>query len=312
MTASPTAANDYVVSLTVNGVLQSGNTFAVANMDKNLEVLAVFGTEVGDETQFRAALAGNGPVIRLPENGVITLDAVVEINRSITIEGNGAVIMPSVGKEIQLLIFGGRSDMTVVIRRIHFKDGAGRYGGAIRNNNTGSLRLESCIFSDNKPTITTTSYGGAIAATGTLTVLGCTFCDNEVESTAVNANQSSTGKGGAVVVTDGTFIFGGNLFYGNSAQFGEDVVRLPLETTTSTLLGYNVSDKPNGTSAAGSGWNFLATDVQLTDVTFDSAFKPSSATGLPVIPSLPADFPATYFDGTPRGTNSTPGAMPRN
>ena len=79
-----------------------------------------------------------------------------------------------------------------------------------------------------------------------------------------------------------------------------------------TTGGYNVSDKATGTAVAQSGWVFAGTDATLTDVTFDSDFKPSSATGLPVIPDLPAGFPATYFNGTSRGSNSTPGAMPKN
>ena len=86
LTASPATANDFFVSLTVNGATQDGNTFAVANIDKHLEVLAVFGKIVADIAEFIQALQNpNCDVVSLPPNGVITLSSRATITRNLII-----------------------------------------------------------------------------------------------------------------------------------------------------------------------------------------------------------------------------------
>jgi hypothetical protein len=95
----------------------------------------------------------------------------------------------------------------------------------------------------------------------------------------------------------------GNIFKGNSAGSTGMV-------SGGSSGGYNVSDLPDGTGSANSGWTFTGDDVQRTDVQFDLVFRPSSATGLPAVPSSTAGFPGFYFDGSDRGLSSVPGAMP--
>jgi predicted outer membrane repeat protein len=222
--------------------------------------------------------------------------------KSVVIEGNGATLTQSgfIESDTSQLLRIDSLDVEVRISRLHFKGGRSRdYGAAIRN--AGTLTLESCIFSDNTTSLAS-AYGGAIYATGATSISGCTFAGNA-------AGTATSGYGGAIYATSGTLTLTGNILVGNTAATHSVVRKASGSAATGS---YNVSDKPSGTGNAQSGWSFGTGDTELTDVVFDGAFKPSSDTGLPVMPSLPAGFPATYFDGTNRGSNSTPGAMPKN
>jgi hypothetical protein len=195
------------------------------------------------------------------------------------------------------------SGAKVTVRRLHFKGGrATNQGAAIRV--AGLLILESCIFSDNQTT-TASATGGAIYYSGSganaLTIFGCTFYENKA---------GTSGLGGAVYRNGlGTFLFTGNVLYGNNSglyisfrnpQTGQQL------TSGFTSGGYNASDKSFSTVTVSS-------DKTLSDLSVDpDDFTPSHA-NLPVIASPPAGFPSVYFDGTDReteGTASAPGAMP--
>jgi hypothetical protein len=251
--AVPATGADYLISLTVDGAAQGGDTFTVTNMDKDMEVLAVFrkfGTvPVTTEAEFLAALAEPGcDVISLPPNGVITITGSgwKLLTRDLVIEGNGATLDSSDP------LFYMESAVNVSIRRVHFKNAK---SGAIYHY-LGSLTLESCIFSDNHAT--NNYYGGAITADGgILNVLGCTFYNN-----------STLGKGGAINVNDGTVQLGGNLFYGNTASSAGNVVYRNAGTVKS--LGGNVSD------SVDSGYTAFGTDTTVNTLSFSEiSFKPS-------------------------------------
>jgi hypothetical protein len=305
------SANGVFVHWTVDGTKQleqtPPNKLTLA-MDGHKTVRGVFATAwqvtsgANEGTgSLRQAItsAATGDYIVLAPELTVTLTATLHITNSLVIEGNGSTLTQTgltTSNANQLLTISSAT-AEVRISRLHFKGGRSNdYGSAIRN--TGKLTLESCIFTDNITEFSNSyAYGGAICTTsGSLTVLGCTFTGNQA---------LATGNGAAIYRQSGTLSLTGNIFAGNSAPSYSVVY------SATTTGGYNVSDKPTGTTAAGSGWNFDANDVQ-REVAFDSAFKPSSAGGLPVIPSLPAGFPTTYFDGTSRGSNSTPGAMPLN
>jgi hypothetical protein len=218
-----------------------------------------------------------------------------EINKNLTIEGNeitlsGSGITPTDYNSQIMYMIGGE----VTIRRVHFKDGTANDGGGAICSFIGTLNLESCIFSGNRTTDTYAS-GGAIYNEGTLSVSGCTFYGN------------TSGYYGAIC-NFGMLTLTGNLFYGNTVSFSYNVV---YNTGTVNSGGYNVSDYVSGdNSITGSGWTFTNGDTQVTNITFNTAFKPTSATNLKIItPTLPAGFPATYFDGTPRTIPATAGAM---
>jgi hypothetical protein len=282
--------------------------------------LVTSNADTGEGTLRQAILdaeAANGGTIvillKAPDN-VITIDdtdtgessaanALPSITKNLVIEGNGATLTQN-GDNRLLTI----NDASAVVRisRLCFKEGnIFGSGGAILLT-AGNLTLESCIFTKNIASYSTAVYGGAINVTaGNLAVLGCTFDQN-----TASANQS---RGGAIRLASGSNGYlTGNIFFANSAKTSPTV----WTTTTSpgtTSYGYNVTDCPEGFSDASyTGWMFATGDVTLTDISFDGAYRPASeSNGLPVIPALPENFPTTYFDGTPRGTNSTPGAMPK-
>ena len=311
LSVSPASASSKFVGWTVNGVAQAEQSTTLSlTMDGHKTVRALFatmwqvtsGANDGDGS-LRTALASAvaGDYIVFQQGLTVTLGAVLpDITKNLTIEGNGATLTRSFasGGSTQLLRVSGATT-TVRISRLHFKSGrATDEGAAIKN--TGNLTLESCVFSDNITSMSM-AYGGAIyTTTGSLTVLGCTFTGN--------ATTQTNGQGAAIYRAGGTLVLTGNVFTGNTAQY--PVVYGGGSFTTTN--GYNVSDKASGTGAGTSGWTFSAdpADIQLTDLAFDADFKPSSATSLTIIPALPSGFPATYFDGTPRGSDSTPGAMP--
>jgi predicted outer membrane repeat protein len=273
-------------------------------MDGNKTVRGVFGSSItvtsaedNGAGTLRQALLDAADKIVLPAEGIITLTATLpQITKSLIIEGNGATLTRSFssGSNTQLLYINSAT-AEVRISRLLFKDGrSSGYGGAIYNYK-GALTLESCVFSGNQ----SSSYGGAIYNESSLNISGCTFTNN-------------TGSLGGAIYSyyGGTLSLTGNIFAGNTGGSYPVVYAY----TSSITGGYNVSDKAGGTSSGQSGWIFAGADVPLTDVTFSGAatgdFTPSSSASLSIIPSLPAGFPTTYFDGTSRGNYSTPGAMP--
>jgi predicted outer membrane repeat protein len=312
LTATPSGANASFVRWLVNGEVdpEASNVLNLT-MNGHKTVLAVFAAvwtanssaDSGAGSLRQAvsdALAGD--VIAL-QGQTITLASTLTINKSLEIQGNGATLTQNSFTQTTTsqLLYINSTTAEVRISRILFTGGrATNNGGAIQNS--GKLTLESCIFKDN--TISANSAeGGAIRSTNNssavLTVLGCTFYENKATGTSTYGGAISTYSAGTSILT-------GNIFQGNIA-----VYKVVEGTVASN--GYNVSDKASGAGNAQSGWAFVAGDTTLTDVAFDGDHKPSSAAGLSIMPSsLPAGFPTTYFDGTLRGANSTPGAMPSN
>jgi len=190
-----------------------------------------------------------------------------QITKNIRIEGNGItltrqLIMP-LSSTSQLLRTS--SAATVHVSRIYFLNGRTTlHGGAI--NNGGTLTLESCIFSGNRPYIEGTQdrYGGAIYNTGSLTVRGCTFYDNG----SYNANNGYI-IGGTIystAVTGTSIILCGNLFYRNYSFEHRNFSITRGGTTTS--LGYNVVDREYGTSSIASGFTPVTGDANFANTGF--------------------------------------------
>jgi len=227
--------------------------------------------------------------------------ALPQITKSITIEGNGLTLTRDAGwtatdTTSQLLYIAGSA--AAQISRVWFKDGrVTNYGAAVRNS--GTLTLESCIFSGNQ-TSGSGAYGGAIYSTGTLTVKGCTFYQNKCTNT--------TGYGGAIYVSSGTFTLTGNLFYGNTAPSGPAVYR---NNGTVTSGGYNVVDVALGTGDTQAGWTAGTGDKLISSLPISvKTFKlisGSAAAG--VITTLPADYPAKDFYGNTITAAAAAGAV---
>jgi uncharacterized repeat protein (TIGR02543 family) len=294
-------------------------------MSKHTKVQAVFGrvvlvTNFNDDMYsettagtLRNALANaqDWDIIRFsgvtPGTSTVALyDALPQITKSITIEGNGVTLTrdsawTTIEDSSRLMYVSGTM---VTISRIHFKNGRATIYGAAIYHNDGNLSMESCIFSDNQTS--GIAYSGAIYnKAGSMSIKGCTFYRN-----------SSGYMGGAISYTS-TLILEGNLFYGNTATDNSPVVCRISGTVISN--GYNVVDVPYGTEAyTGSnraGWEAAPTDTTFADlnITGDpintATFAPVSALNS-IIPNPPPEgFPATDFYGNARTFPGAPGAV---
>jgi hypothetical protein len=329
LTATPTSStNNYLVFWTVNGVKQTENPLPVT-MNENTEVKAVFGRNVSVTSNVGGGINDvnslNWALSNAQDYDRIFLDASAIAGKTITvtntwaltstgknlvIEGNGVTLTQSgfTGSDnTALLRFAATADVT--IRRLHFKNGkAGNLGAAI--SNSGTLTLESCIFSGNQTV--GIGRGGAIytdnaseSPTAKLTVLGCTF----------HTNSSFAGGGAIWAQQNARVTLAGNLFYGNTATSGGHVVHRYSGTITS--LGYNVSNYATGTAtpADASGFVFVTEDKQLSVPTTDPVdpadpthpYKPTAAvlSDITIVPFNLAVYPETDFYGTPRPANGT-------
>jgi len=223
---------------------------------------------------------------------------------TINIQGNGVTIKPSstfasTGNSLILIT----NDKTVNINRVHFQSGkdtsSGGAGAAIYNR--GILAVNSCIF-----TLNSTALGGAIYNVNGLTVRGCTFYKNEAAT-----------SGGAIYQgTTGTTTLVGNIFYMNTAPGANGTSSGPVVYKAGGNVvsnGYNVSDIAFGTALNQSGFTAAATDKTLSSLSITQPinttnYRPVGAIDK-LITTLPAGFPTTYFNGNPRTTPASPGAM---
>jgi hypothetical protein len=225
----------------------------------------------------------------LIENGVgtIQLTSRLSISKNLTIAGNGVTITRNSSMPIddssQLLYISG-SNTTLTISRAHFKDGRASIGPAVIIQ-SGSVNLESCIFSGNQGTNSNPNQNfGAIYNTGTMNVRGCTFYGN------------SAGFGAAIYNT-GTLTLTGNLFYGNTAATASPVVRNNGGNVSST--GYNAVDAPLGTANTQSGWTGQGTDKVISNLPIAIAtFRLLSGRDAQnVITTRPSGYPTVDFYG---------------
>ncbi|GHV35500.1 hypothetical protein AGMMS4952_27760 [Spirochaetia bacterium] len=105
----------------------------------------------------------------------------------------------------------------------------------------------------------------------------------------------------------------GNIFKNNTKNYPGGSGLSNIEGMISRIIsgGYNVSD---GSSGSSYNWTFADTDITMGSVAFSDSFKPYSteSSNLRIVTTLPADFPAVYFDGSSRSLPAVPGAMPHN
>jgi hypothetical protein len=242
------------------------------------------------------APAGETIRVALEPGSVIELQSSLPpITQTITLEGNGVTLTPAsswkaVDTSSQLLYISS-STAEVKIHGVHFKNGrATDNGGAIRN--TGTLTLESCIFSGNQSTASG-AYGGAVYSANTLTIRGCTFSGN------------TAGWGGGAVYFDASgkcLTLTGNLFSGNTALYYA-VAYVPGGTVSAS---YNVVDVAQGTGSFQCGWAAGTGDTLITGLPISGrSFRllpESGAAG--VIAALPAGYPVADFYGAPITANA--------
>ena len=244
----------------------------------------------------------------LIESGVetIALTSRLEINKNLTIAGNGVTITraaswTATSTSSQLLYISG-SSTTVNVSRVHFKDGrATNYGAAIYHYQ-GSLTLESCIFSGNQ-TSASSAYSGAIYNSGTMTIRGCTFISN-------SSAPTNSGYGGAVYIASGSLTLTGNLFYGNTAYNSRGPI-VYRSSGTVTSSGYNVVDVALGTGTAQSGWTAGTGDKEIKYLPISTdTFQPYIGdVELKVISTRPVAYPTVDFYGNSITNGAAAGAV---
>jgi predicted outer membrane repeat protein len=328
LTETPESGKEFAYWL-VNGAKTTTSPLSLT-MDGNKTVQAVFVRRVAvtDLATLTAALNSTNQtdwdLISLPAATTITLTAVLpDITKSIIIEGNGSLLtkgtgFPAASATSQLLRITAAA-ATVNISGLHFKGGATtNWGGAIRND--GNLTVESCIFTGNTAG---TGNGGAIytADNRSLTVKGCTFTSNN----ATRGGAIYGGTGAAIYLT-------GNLFWNDnqsiSGDYGKEVYQ---SGGVATSYGFNTTNRVGSAStptqnSSNCGWSAYDSTDKLGLISVTLTFNTTAALGatdyykpalsatpqnLKQMTALPAGFPATYFDGTPRTSTlpATTGAV---
>jgi uncharacterized protein YjdB len=232
----------------------------------------------GDEIDFSCTLDGK----------TITLESAIVINKSITIKGSGQKFAPLKAGypaiHIPDLTSDGAPNPVTSISRIWFDGfyntgGAGRdWGGAISSGKTGTIKLYSCIFSNNKAKGAGQAVNKVWAPNGpTFTerffVYGCTFYNNGNEHT--------------IFLHEEPPIAIGNIFLVNNEKKAFDA---PNDAATDDLL-YNVY---NTTLIDG---DIGTTNVKITDSPFDELFIPTT-NDIKILPTqLPNGYPTVDFYG---------------
>lgn len=271
------AANTtYTVNATGNGSTGSGTTGTLRYCIEQANAASTTGS--GHTINVDASLTGQ----------TITLSSLIEVSRSMTINGNSVKMTGTTGNIYGLIWVKNPSSgtSTVTINRIWFDHCTAMGWGGALSNAAASLTINSCIFSHCRVTATDTfGRGAVIYNTGGLSVKGCTFYYNRLSlSTNENAPIATSGSSASLTLT-------GNLFYNPSA-----IATVFKENGgTATSGGYNVYDNPS------SGFTFNGTDDEQI-ITMDlniTSLEPTDA-AYNTISTAPTNFPDVYFNGEPR------------
>ncbi|MDR0685914.1 MAG: Ig-like domain-containing protein [Dysgonamonadaceae bacterium] len=247
---------------------------------------AVSDASTGDTIIFDASLEG----------ATITLESSVRIERNLTVRGGGQTFVPkSEGYPAIFIPNGsdisggtdGDAEPVTVFSRLRF-DGfrntterQGR-GGAISSGKTGTLKLYSCIFSNNSANDEGMAVSKIWGPNGPsyadrFFAYGCTFYNN--------------GSGDAVLLHEEYPWAAGNIFFTADGSKG---IRYDPTVTSQHFVRYNVY---NSILVEG---NIGETNVKLTEWPLDETFRPVSY-DVKILPAdlseLPDDYPKTDFYG---------------
>ena len=170
----------------------------------------------------------------------VMLYAPIEIKRSMTINGSGAIITTYGMENISWGAVRTVKDSgaTVYIRRLRFSGCSLKTEGAALHNSAGNtMYVESCIF-DGNHTNTGGGTGGAFATVGIARVRGCTFYQNYASGTS--------GGGGAIANYAYCEVYD-NVFYGNytTTNIAGKTIKA-FSSATGTLCYRNVYDDNAG------------------------------------------------------------------
>ena len=204
------------------GVTSTADTNTAGTLRYCLSNL-VTGTAVGTNT------------VTITATGTITLtSALPAINQGVTITGPGAnQLTIDGGGAYQVFAIGTSAITSASISGLTVANGkASTTGGAI-DVVSGTLMVTGCAFTNNSATSSTTSSGGAIFASGALTVSGSTFSGN-----------TASYDGGAIYNATGPTTVTGSTFSGNSALYGGAIngYGAAMTVTDSTFSGNSATE----------------------------------------------------------------------
>jgi len=299
----------------INGTESGDSNPLTLTLKEHTELQAFFGIAVtSDEDDgpgtFRQAITDmvNNDVIvfDLPAGAIITVEgSLPSIGKNVTIKGNGVTLTYSYMVAVYTPLLYIYNDTIVKINRVWFKESRGYSALNIAaGTGTGSVTLESCIFSATATNPYSVIFGAAISNGGTnLSVTGCTFYGN-VSNIA-----------GAIYHSAGTLTLAGNIFYGNTARGNLGNTMMAIGTINNK--GYNIFDIY---IEGPSGDNYDTLPVNINDkivvelpFTNTTDFKPTASTKT-IIPGgswAQANMPTVDFYGTARDwtTAGAPGAV---
>ena len=129
------------------------------------------------------ANASYGDTITFDESlDTVILASEIVIDKSITIDGNGIIIVNGNSKTRIFQVYNEDEDLFVTILNLGIVDAnnsSDKFGGAIYNNGE-NLTLKNCLLNNNTNSFAG-GQGGAIYSSGSLTVNNCIFTDNSAE-----------------------------------------------------------------------------------------------------------------------------------
>jgi predicted outer membrane repeat protein len=230
--------------------------------------------------------AANGDTILFGCSGTITLtggsDRYIEINKNLTLDGNGQQVIISGGNNTSLFFVWGNnstasfknlslanaystsSGAAIFVQRggnasilnVNFFNNTARYGGAIYNQGA-TVSINNALFLNNLGT----DRGGAIYNEGgTLNFNNTTFTSNNAYS---EGGAIYSGAGGSLKVTYGTFTNNSSSNYGGAIDSYS-----PATVEYSTFTG-------NSSQQAGAIQNFSSLSVNSSTFSGNSASKNS-------------------------------------
>jgi formylmethanofuran dehydrogenase subunit D len=304
-----TSMGTVVITATVsNGVSVGTNyiqDFTINSCSTDILVTSSADSGVGSLRHATEYIFAGGTITIDNSVKTIVLNSRLTIDRSLIIEGNGVTLTrTSSSWAPDYLLYIGDEAETITISRVHFKNGyAYEYGVAIRSY-SASLTLESCIFSGNR-TSSNTAYGSAIwNYFGSLFIRGCTFYNNRANLIVNDVTR-------LLIVTYGTVVLEGNLFFGNGDPSHDSLLG---GVSYPSSKGYNVVDVPFGRDVYQSGWNAGTGDTTFSSLGINS-IPFDVDTFVPIyelrnyLPSVSEDFPLTDFYGNYRTYPGAPGAV---
>src|SRR5215472_635125 len=229
------------------------------------------------------AIANDGDTIDATGvSGVITLSTgVLLVNKTVAINGPGADVLAVDGNAASA-VFQVNANGPVTISDVTIRNGQGRFGGGILNNDAGALTVISSTITGNMA-----PFGGGIYNGGGLTIVNSTLSGNMASSEGAGiynavtltisnstfSGNAARGEGGACI-NEGMLLITNSTLSGNSAvdvgggvynlgtlHIGNTVLRRGASGDninvngggTVTSLGYNISSDDAGGFLTGPG-----------------------------------------------------------